>query len=351
MGPLRVLLVTSLALIWCASAFAQDQQLTDLRRAMQRGQEALTDKDMGNALKAFQLAAKLGEQKGIPNRIRQTVLVQAHYNSACCHALLGRKKEAILALREALTRGFDDWDHLNSDEDLASLRKEKQFLDMVAQGKANPLTTLLKERKADIEEARGDLSKGALFPFTFNRKSLDGVTSLNLKDQAGRVLIVDIWGSAFKPSQEMLPVYKDLQSRFRNAGLTVVGLAYERGRKNERMAAAIRAFKGHNLNYASALADDAIIDQIPNFAGFPTALLIDREGRVRKVLVGRREKKEIENLLLALLTEAPAAAKKAEKTKRTKKEAKKSPEEKKSAGVKDPKAVKPKAKLYEEGPF
>jgi tetratricopeptide (TPR) repeat protein len=51
----------------------------------------------------------------------------AHYNHACSLALLERKDEAFEALERALALGYDDLEHLRSDEDLASLRDDRRF--------------------------------------------------------------------------------------------------------------------------------------------------------------------------------------------------------------------------------
>ena len=56
---------------------------------------------------------------------------EGHYNLACALARLGWKKDAIAALSEAVKQGYLDAVHMQSDEDLSSLRKTKQFADLV----------------------------------------------------------------------------------------------------------------------------------------------------------------------------------------------------------------------------
>ena len=55
------------------------------------------------------------------------------YNLACSLALLGRLKPALSSLELAVELGFDDAGHLESDEDLQSLRGERRFCELVAQ--------------------------------------------------------------------------------------------------------------------------------------------------------------------------------------------------------------------------
>lgn len=49
------------------------------------------------------------------------------YNLACSLSLLNRLDEAMDALRQALALGYDDFDFLSRDPDLAILRRSPQF--------------------------------------------------------------------------------------------------------------------------------------------------------------------------------------------------------------------------------
>ena len=49
------------------------------------------------------------------------------YDLACSYALLNRPDEAYHELDQALALGFDDWDCLDDDEDLASLRDDPRW--------------------------------------------------------------------------------------------------------------------------------------------------------------------------------------------------------------------------------
>ncbi len=50
-----------------------------------------------------------------------------HYNLACSLSLLSRLEESLAALRSAIERGYDDWEHLERDEDLSNLRTHDEF--------------------------------------------------------------------------------------------------------------------------------------------------------------------------------------------------------------------------------
>jgi len=69
----------------------------------------------------YEKAAKLLEQA--VQRIPQDF--NAHYNLACALGRLGKNEEAIAHLQKAVELGFRDAKHVESDEDLANLRKDK----------------------------------------------------------------------------------------------------------------------------------------------------------------------------------------------------------------------------------
>ncbi len=55
-----------------------------------------------------------------------------HYNLACALSRMGKKEKALGSLRKSVELGFHDADHIQSDEDLAALRGEESFAEIVA---------------------------------------------------------------------------------------------------------------------------------------------------------------------------------------------------------------------------
>jgi tetratricopeptide (TPR) repeat protein len=54
------------------------------------------------------------------------------YNVACGYALSGVKDEAIDWLEISIKFGFKKWDHIRTDSDLVSIRKERRYLRLMA---------------------------------------------------------------------------------------------------------------------------------------------------------------------------------------------------------------------------
>lgn len=98
-----------------------------------------TQRHPKNALALAELAHRLTSNGRIEEGLdvdRRLVRLQpdepiVHYNLGCSLALLGRTDEALDALERSIELGFANPGHLESDEDLASLRDEVRFRDLV----------------------------------------------------------------------------------------------------------------------------------------------------------------------------------------------------------------------------
>ncbi len=55
------------------------------------------------------------------------------YNLACSYALLKRSDESLEALRRALALGYDDFEHLLKDPDLAAIRQSPKLRQLLQQ--------------------------------------------------------------------------------------------------------------------------------------------------------------------------------------------------------------------------
>ncbi len=52
---------------------------------------------------------------------------RVRYNLACSLCLLGRKRDALVALKQAIERGYNDFEWLAQDSDLAALKDHPEF--------------------------------------------------------------------------------------------------------------------------------------------------------------------------------------------------------------------------------
>lgn len=157
---------------------------------------------------------------------------------------------------------------------------------------------------ADFQTAvRTDLAAHSDYPFTFDVRSLEG-QRLRQSDFAGRVLIVDFWATWCPPCRQEIPHFVDLQERYGDQGLSIVGLNYERSTTAASAKRTIRKFTDKQpVNYDLALGTEALKDQVPRFRGYPTTLFIDGTGTVRATVTGARPLGYLEAMVQTLLTE------------------------------------------------
>ena len=59
------------------------------------------------------------------------------YNVACAYALQGKKDEALRYLKRSVEKGFDQFEHMENDEDLEILHDDPRFLEII--GKAREI--------------------------------------------------------------------------------------------------------------------------------------------------------------------------------------------------------------------
>ena len=57
------------------------------------------------------------------------------YNLACSYSLLNEIDKAFRAFKKAINCGYYDFDHLEQDEDLSNLRKDRRFKEYLARVK------------------------------------------------------------------------------------------------------------------------------------------------------------------------------------------------------------------------
>jgi len=131
--------------------------------------------------------------------------------------------------------------------------------------------------------------------FEFSFKDPDGqVVSSRDPRFAGKVLLVTLTGSWCPSSHDETAVLTALSRKYRARGLEVVALMFEQHTDFGRSAAAVQRFRAnYRIEYPPAIAgrkdpQDAsqALPQLDGIRAYPTALFIDRTGRVRKIHTG-----------------------------------------------------------------
>jgi thiol-disulfide isomerase/thioredoxin len=156
------------------------------------------------------------------------------------------------------------------------------------------------------KKAREEMAKFKSFPFNFELPDIHG-ENVSLKDYAGKVLIVDFWGTWCPPCREEIPDFIELYKQYHNAGLDIVGINYEQEDEPAEAVKRVADFvKKHEIPYECVMGDDGTRKQVPGFDGYPTTLFVDRAGKVRMMLDSRHERPELEAFVTVLLEEQTA---------------------------------------------
>jgi thiol-disulfide isomerase/thioredoxin len=113
-------------------------------------------------------------------------------------------------------------------------------------------------------------------------------SKISLKELNGHVVIIDFWATWCPPCLMTIPELVDLQKKYKDRGLSVVGISVDDPQKvTNRDLAAFRDAK--NINYPIVRADAKVLeDYFANDSrmAIPTMFLVDRQGKIAEKKVG-----------------------------------------------------------------
>lgn len=100
--------------------------------------------------------------------------------------------------------------------------------------------------------------------------------------EPGRIYVVEFWATWCTPCRRSIPHLTDLQRRFQDQGVTVIGVASQESSAGDLGRFVAR--QGDKLGYAVALDSNGATNQAWMVAsrqrGIPTAFLVDKNGKV-----------------------------------------------------------------------
>lgn len=131
--------------------------------------------------------------------------------------------------------------------------------------------------------------------FWFEAEDLEGysVSAADSRFQ-DKVLVVDIWGTWCPPCRAEIPHLNDLYRQYGDQGLEIVGIAFERAPDRASAVRNLRQFmREFDIQYPVLLGGtpsqvdlERVFPDLTDFGGFPTTIVLDREGVVQEVTVG-----------------------------------------------------------------
>ncbi len=108
-------------------------------------------------------------------------------------------------------------------------------------------------------------------PVDFAAPDLFSNTSIKLSDFDGDVILVNFWASWCGPCQMEIPGLIELHRRYKDQGVTVIGVAMDDAEDDARQAA-----RQLGIDYPVVRGSDAVGRRFGGIAGFPTTFILDR---------------------------------------------------------------------------
>jgi peroxiredoxin len=131
----------------------------------------------------------------------------------------------------------------------------------------------------------------------FTLKDMDG-KKVNLADFKGKVVLLNFWATWCPPCLAEIPGFVDLQARYREHGLVIVGISVDD--PIEKLKPFAQQFK---MNYPvlAGVDEDGVQEAYGPLVGIPVSVLISRNGLVCKKFIGGASKQQFEREIKALL--------------------------------------------------
>lgn len=135
------------------------------------------------------------------------------------------------------------------------------------------------------------LSKGSPAP-DFTLKTLEG-KEIRLSSLKGKVVLINFWATWCPPCREEMPLFERVYKKYRDKGFEILAISTDSSQEQVRKF--IRDFK---VSFP-VLMDDGNVSNLYMIQGLPTSFLLDREGKIVKVKLGKYT--EVERDLKELL--------------------------------------------------
>ncbi len=134
---------------------------------------------------------------------------------------------------------------------------------------------------------------------TFHLKALDGVRE-DSSQWLGKIQVINFWGTWCPPCKEEIPTLIDVQERYADRGVQIIGISVQ-----DKLSAVKRYAQDNGINYVLLDGDNDGIDlatQLGNDLGIlPYTVLLDRDGRIAYVKYGLISLKTLEREINKLI--------------------------------------------------
>ena len=126
---------------------------------------------------------------------------------------------------------------------------------------------------------------------------------LTLSKLHGRVVLVEFWTFGCYNCRNTLPSVKEWDARYRERGLTIVGVHTPETNSEYNLDNVRREVPGLGIKYPVVTDNDYAIWKAYGVEAWPTILVLDKHGRIRWLHVGEGKYEETESVIKTLLAE------------------------------------------------
>jgi peroxiredoxin len=132
----------------------------------------------------------------------------------------------------------------------------------------------------------------------FTLQTVNGKGKFSLKENAGKVVLVDFWATWCEPCKKSFPKLQDLNTKYKSQGLVIIGVSQDD--ENEGLA---EFAKTYGAEFPVGWDDGKKIAEKYNPKSMPSSFLIDKNGVVRQAHLGYHDgdEEEIEKEIKSLL--------------------------------------------------
>jgi thiol-disulfide isomerase/thioredoxin len=121
---------------------------------------------------------------------------------------------------------------------------------------------------------------------------------LHLSEYRGKLVLLDFWATWCDPCREEIPHFVELQNKYRDQGLQIVGISMDFGPEPVR-----DFYQSFKMNYPVVMGNATTGELYGGVLGLPIAFLIGRDGRIYSKHIGATDigvfEREITTLLRA----------------------------------------------------
>jgi thiol-disulfide isomerase/thioredoxin len=241
---------------------------------------------------AYDAALRIVGDKTVPARDRDTAVVGAGATLVAALKGAGQRAEAVAVIQEIRARGLA----------LASARLYGQA------------TRMLLGEGAGLDAPPEVPGLEAAKPPALEIAEWIDQQPVTLDNLRGRVVILDFWATWCGPCRITIPKLNALHRKYKDRGLVVLGLTdFENGVEGggdsrAEQVAYLRRYKRENgVAYGFAVAESHDNNANYNVTSIPTAVLLDRRGRVRFITVSadEDEARALASMVEKLIDEKP----------------------------------------------